>query len=89
MIESLVHATVDGGTTLDCALLHGVPGVCVECGQHSHTNIDARAISIISSFLYMQLLTDEGSFNIPSLELSEKPTVMRCEYAERVGLGFE
>mmetsp|Transcript_12883 Transcript_12883/g.20979 ORF Transcript_12883/g.20979 Transcript_12883/m.20979 type:complete len:457 (+) Transcript_12883:1-1371(+) len=89
VIESLVHATVDGGTTLDCALLHDVPGVCVECGQHSHPNIDARAVSIISSFLSMQVLTDEGSFAIPKLELSEKPTVMRCEYAERVGLGFE
>ena len=89
VIESLVHACLDGGTTLDCALLHDVPGVCVECGQHSHPNVDARAVSIISSFLSMQVLTDEGSFAITNLELSEKPTVMRCEYAERVGLGFE
>lgn len=36
VIESLVHMTLDGGTTLDCALLHAVPGICVECGQHSH-----------------------------------------------------
>jgi hypothetical protein len=36
VVESLAHMTLDGGTTLDCALLHGVPGICVECGQHSH-----------------------------------------------------
>jgi hypothetical protein len=36
VVESLAHMTLDGGTTLDCALLHDVPGICVECGQHSH-----------------------------------------------------
>ena len=35
VVESLVHRCLGGGTTLDCALLHGIPGVCVECGSHS------------------------------------------------------
>ena len=39
VIESLVHACLDGGTTLDAALWNDVPGVCVECGQHSHKDI--------------------------------------------------
>lgn len=84
MVESLVHACLDGGTTLDCALLHNVPGVCVECGQHSHPDVVARAVAVISSFLSMQV----GGAMVNSNQ-SEKPTVMRCEYAERVGLGFE
>lgn len=90
VIESLVHACLEGGTTLDCALLHGVPGICVECGQHRHPDVVARAVSTISAFLSMQVLSDDGSFATQqgSKNHSEKPTVMRCEYAERVGHGF-
>ena len=89
VIESLVHATVDGGTTLDCGLLHDVPGVCVECGQHTHPDVVARAVSVISAFLSMQVLSPRGSFAKPNLKHVEEPIVMRCEYAERVGPGFE
>ena len=39
VIESLVHACLDGGTTLDAALWNDVPGVCVECGQHTHKDV--------------------------------------------------
>lgn len=39
VIESLVHQCLDGGTTLDVALLNDVPGVCVECGQHNHKDV--------------------------------------------------
>eukprot|EP01082_Thalassiosira_pseudonana_P003863 g3094.t1 g3094 contig12:1405201-1406784(-) len=87
VVESLAHMTLDGGTTLDCALLHDVPGVCVECGQHNHPDVTARAVSIISSFLALQLLDDDGSF--APLNQTEKPLVVRCDSAERVGLGFE
>jgi len=89
VVESLVHACLDGGTTLDCALLHDVPGVCVECGQHTHPDVVARAVSVISAFLSMQELTVDGSFAVHKSYPSEKPTVMRCEYAERVSHGFE
>lgn len=34
VIESLVHNTAGGGTTLDFALSKQIPGVCVECGKH-------------------------------------------------------
>ena len=47
-----------------------------------------RAVSIISSFLSMQVLTDDGSYATYSTQ-REAPTSMRCEYAERVGTGFE
>ena len=39
VVESLVHACLDGGTTLDAALWFDVPGVCVECGQHTHKDV--------------------------------------------------
>ena len=39
VVESLVHACLDGGTTLDAALWNDVPGVCVECGQHTHKDV--------------------------------------------------
>lgn len=39
VVESLVHACLDGGTTLDAALWNDVPGVCVECGQHNHKDV--------------------------------------------------
>lgn len=39
VVESLVHACLDGGTTLDAALWNDVPGVCVECGQHRHKDV--------------------------------------------------
>jgi predicted deacylase len=39
VIESLVHACLDGGTTLDAAMWNDVPGVCVECGQHRHKDV--------------------------------------------------
>lgn len=48
----------------------------------------ARAVSIISAFLSMQVLTDDGSYATYSTQ-REAPTSMRCEYAERVGPGFE
>ncbi|KAL7544665.1 hypothetical protein ACHAWF_008034 [Thalassiosira exigua] len=89
VVESLVHACLDGGTTLDCALLHGVPGVCVECGQHSHPSARARAVSVISAFLSMQVLSERGSFATPNVKVTEEPNIMRCKYAERVGPQFE
>ena len=89
VIESLIPACLEGGTTLDCALLHDVPGVCVECGQHNHPDVVARAVSAISTFISMQVLTERGSFAKPIRGKYEEPTVMRCKYAERVGPGFE
>lgn len=89
VVESLAHMTLDGGTTLDCALLHNVPSVCVECGQHSHPDVIARAVVVISSFLTMQLLNEDGSFSPQDAQQPDKPIVMRCEFAERVSRGFE
>ena len=86
VVESLAHMTLDGGTTLDFALMHGVPGVCVECGQHSHPDIVPRAAAVISSFLAM-LMLDDNDFTCQ--DKHDKPLVMRCEYAERVQPGFE
>eukprot|EP00569_Conticribra_weissflogii_P010847 CAMPEP_0171388614 /NCGR_PEP_ID=MMETSP0879-20121228/40598_1 /TAXON_ID=67004 /ORGANISM="Thalassiosira weissflogii, Strain CCMP1336" /LENGTH=541 /DNA_ID=CAMNT_0011900969 /DNA_START=136 /DNA_END=1761 /DNA_ORIENTATION=+ len=89
VIESLAHMTLEGGTTLDCALLHDVPSVCVECGQHSHPDVVARAVAVISSFLSLQVLNEAGSFDADESKHSNKPIVMRCEFAERVSCGFE
>ena len=86
VVESLAHMTLDGGTTLDFALLHDVPGICVECGQHSHPDIVPRAAAVISSFLKMLMVEDH---DVTSQEKHDKPLVMRCEYAERVQPGFE
>lgn len=85
VIESLAHMTLDGGTTLDCALLHQVPAICVECGQHAHQDIVARAAATISSFLAMQMTTEQQKCN----QSQNKPLALRCEYAERVQSGFE
>lgn len=52
VVESLAHMTLDGGTTLDCALLHDVPGICVECGQHSHPGKSNRySVRLRESYL--------------------------------------
>ena len=48
VIESLVHACLDGGTTLDAALWNDVPGVCVECGQHTHKDVGKCFVQILS-----------------------------------------
>jgi predicted deacylase len=86
VIESLAHMTLDGGTTVDCAKLHFVPAICVECGQHCHVDIVARAAAVISAFLTMQ--TSERD-SLACCNKHDKPLAMRCEYAERVQSGFE
>lgn len=85
VVESLAHMTLDGGTSLDCALLHQIPAICVECGQHAHPDIVARAAAVISSFLTMQTMREPQQHQ----EKQDKPLAMRCEYAERVQPGFE
>ncbi|KAL3798580.1 hypothetical protein HJC23_011884 [Cyclotella cryptica] len=87
VVESLAHMTLDGGTTLDCALLHDVPGICVECGQHSHPDVVSRAAAIISSFLIMQVSVEDGLQ--PCVKKTDRPIVMKCDNAERVQPGFE
>jgi hypothetical protein len=88
-VESLAHMTLDGGTTVDCALLHNVPAICVECGQHFHQDIVARAAAVISSFLALQMLPEDGLQPYENKKKLDKPLAMRCEYAERVEPGFE
>jgi len=83
VVESLIHRSIDGGTTLDCALLHGVPGIAVECGQHDHVDVVARAVVIISTFLFQM------SNGTTVDENSERPVKMRCEGVEMVQEGFE
>jgi hypothetical protein len=120
VVESLVHSCLDGGTTLDAALWNDVPGVCVECGQHTHKDVGkctkpsfsdeyspspqfltlvfstylydakvSRAAAVISSFLRLQVLQEDGAFATPSSKSSERPITMICTYAERVSHGFE
>lgn len=76
VVESLAHCTAEGGTSMDCALVHDVPAVCVECGQHSHVDIVARAADVISTFL----LTQYGG---------EKPSSRSVESCASAGLANE
>ena len=49
----------------------------------------SRAAAVISSFLRLQVLQDDGAFATPSSQSAEKPITMICSYAERVSRGFE
>jgi hypothetical protein len=90
VVQSLANCTAEGGTTMDCALLHGVPGVCVECGQHHHPDIVARAADVISTFLVSQCGDGYVNNDIQDdVGKGKGPIVMRCEGIEIVRDGFE
>jgi len=82
VVQSLAHQTLDGGTTMDAALLHGIPGICVECGSHHHVNAVATAAHVISKFLVLQsgILSDK--------EQLPRPLSIKCSCVEKVNPGF-
>jgi succinylglutamate desuccinylase len=84
VVESLVHQTAGGGTTLDWALACDIPGVCVECGRHDHPDAVARAVAAISSFL----LLEAGKLSRQDYH-TKSPTIMRCQGVEIVHEHFE
>jgi len=96
VIESLVHNTAGGGTTLDFALSKQIPGVCVECGKHDHPDAVARAVAVISKFLLVEACMDQGLersnghvYGCPCNLQRPHPIVMRCEGVEIVHENFE
>lgn len=96
IVQSLAHSTAEGGTSMDCALMHDVPAVCVECGQHNHEDIVARAADVISAFLLTQYggekprrCVELAKHSKNALNGSNRPIVMRCEGIEIVHEGFE
>mmetsp|Transcript_245 Transcript_245/g.370 ORF Transcript_245/g.370 Transcript_245/m.370 type:complete len:468 (+) Transcript_245:65-1468(+) len=92
VVQSLAHMTIEGGTTLDAALLHNVPGICVECGKHDHPDVVARAAAVISSCLRLQLETvevQEEHKDAHDGKVPPSPVVMKCVTSERVHEGFE
>jgi hypothetical protein len=89
VVESLAHLTAEGGTSMDAALIHNVPAVCVECGQHNHEDIVARAADVISTFLLTQYDNDKAAFGGRKIDKESQPVVMRCEGIEVVQEGFE
>ena len=89
VVESLAHLTAEGGTSMDAALIHNVPAVCVECGQHNHEDIVARAADVISTFLLTQYEGEKADFGGRKADKERGPVVMRCEGIEVVQEGFE
>jgi len=49
----------------------------------------SRAAAVISSFLRLQVLQEDGAFATPSSQSSETPITMVCTNVERVSTGFE
>lgn len=49
----------------------------------------SRAVSVISTFLRLQVLEEDGSFATPEPQSLHRPVTMRCNYAERVLNGFQ
>jgi hypothetical protein len=96
VVQSLAHMTFEGGTSLDAALLYGVPGACVECGKHDHPNVVARASAVISACLRQQYCCEQEAMNDDDEDCkvapppgTKPPIVMKCVTAERVHSGFE
>ena len=89
VVESLAHLTAEGGTSMDAALIHNVPAVCVECGQHNHEDIVARAADVISTFLMTQYEGEKAGVGGRKADKESRPVVMRCEGIEVVQEGFE
>jgi hypothetical protein len=93
VLNSLATSIVGGGTSMDCAVLHGIaPAITVECGRHDHPNVVARATDTISSFLLSQLEhQSNGAGAVKQCLLQkkmEKPIVMTCKDLEIVNEGF-
>jgi hypothetical protein len=95
VLNSLATSIVGGGTSMDCAVLHGIaPAIVVECGRHDHPNAVARATDTISSFLLSQLEHQSNGGGAVKQEQclqqkkKEKPIVMTCKDLEIVNEGF-
>ena len=98
VLNSLATSIVGGGTSMDCAVLHGIaPAITVECGRHDHPNVVARAADTISSFLLSQLEHQsnggDGDGAVKQEQYlqktnQDKPIVMTCKDLEVVNEGF-
>mmetsp|Transcript_5185 Transcript_5185/g.6542 ORF Transcript_5185/g.6542 Transcript_5185/m.6542 type:complete len:110 (-) Transcript_5185:228-557(-) len=49
----------------------------------------SRAAAVISSFLRLQVLQEDGAFATPSSQSLETPITMVCTNVERVSTGFQ